>query len=109
MMRTKPVNTLSKPELEKQLSELCRQYEDVKGKGLKLNMARGKPAASQLDLSMDMLHLPADCTLEDGTDDALITFRNRYSRNLLVFSYIFFFISCFGLIQSRYFQDFSSQ
>ena len=37
------------------------------------------------------------------------TFRNRYSRNLLVFSYIFFFISCFGLIQSRYFQDFSSQ
>jgi len=40
---------------------------------------------------------------------ALITFRNRYSRNLLVFSYIFFFISCFGLIQSRYFQDFSSQ
>ena len=40
---------------------------------------------------------------------ALITFRNRYSRNLLVFSYIFFFISCFDLIQSRYFQDFSSQ
>ena len=48
MIMIQPVNTLSKPELEKQLSELCRQYEDVKGKGLKLNMARGKPAASQL-------------------------------------------------------------
>lgn len=68
MFMIQPVNTLSKPEFFMQLSELYSQYEDVKGKGLKLNMARGKPAASQLDLSMDMLKLPADCTLLDGTD-----------------------------------------
>lgn len=68
MDMNQPVNMLSRAELEKMLSELCGRYEDVKGLGLKLNMARGKPAASQLELSMDMLHLPAGCTLEDGTD-----------------------------------------
>lgn len=63
-----PVNTLSKPELEKQLSKLWHQYEEVKAKGMQFNMARGKPAASQLDLSMEMFRLPGNYTLKDGTD-----------------------------------------
>ena len=63
-----PVTALSRSELEERLSALSCQYEDVRAKGMQLNMARGKPAASQLDLSMDLLHLPVDCTLEDGTD-----------------------------------------
>lgn len=36
MIMNQPVHMLSKPELEKQLSELSRQYEDVKGKALSL-------------------------------------------------------------------------
>ena len=63
-----PVTALSRSELEERLSALSCQYEDVRAKGMQLNMARGKPAASQLDLSMDLLHLPVDCKLEDGTD-----------------------------------------
>ncbi len=35
--------------------QLEKEYEDVKGKGLSLNMSRGKPGASQLVLSMEML------------------------------------------------------
>lgn len=46
-------------------------YNAFKAKGLKLNMARGKPAASQLDLSMPLLDvLGSDdaCVAADGTD-----------------------------------------
>ena len=42
-------------ELEQEYQVLRKQYEDVKGKGLNLNMARGKPGKAQLDLSLDML------------------------------------------------------
>lgn len=46
---------MTKEELLKVKSELENQYKEVKDKGLSLDMSRGKPAASQLDLSMDML------------------------------------------------------
>ena len=45
----------SAQELEQEYQALKNQYEDVKGKGLNLNMARGKPGKAQLDLSLDML------------------------------------------------------
>lgn len=45
----------SKQELEKEYQSLKKLYEDEKGKGLNLNMARGKPGKEQLDLSLDML------------------------------------------------------
>ena len=45
----------SAQELEREYESLKQQYEDVKGKGLSLNMARGKPGKAQLDLSLDML------------------------------------------------------
>ena len=45
----------SAQELEKEYASLKKQYEDEKGKGLSLNMARGKPGKAQLDLSLGML------------------------------------------------------
>lgn len=51
--------------------ELSLAYDEVKAKGLSLNMARGKPAPAQLDLSMPMLDAVSSqtsCLAEDGTD-----------------------------------------
>ena len=51
--------------------QLENEYAQIKAKGLSLNMARGKPAAAQLDLSMPMLSCladQADCTDSAGTD-----------------------------------------
>ena len=45
----------SAQELEQEYASLKKQYEDEKGKGLSLNMARGKPGQAQLDLSLGML------------------------------------------------------
>ena len=45
----------SAQELEQEYASLKKQYEDEKGKGLSLNMARGKPGKAQLDLSLGML------------------------------------------------------
>lgn len=67
----KSYKNMSVEELTALKYELEKQYEDVKGKGLSLNMARGKPAADQLDLSMDMLDVINSRELvegEDGTD-----------------------------------------
>lgn len=51
----KSYKEMDKSELQALKAELEKQYEDVKGKGLKLDMSRGKPGASQLALSMPML------------------------------------------------------
>lgn len=62
---------LSRQELQTLQEQLQREYGEVKAKGLSLNMARGKPGADQLDLSMEMLGIlqaPADCCAADGTD-----------------------------------------
>ena len=40
----KPYSQLSKEELTALKEELEKQFEDVKGKGLKLDMSRGKPS-----------------------------------------------------------------
>ncbi len=46
------------------------QYKELCAKGLKLDMSRGKPAPSQLDLTLDMLThcLDGECISENGTD-----------------------------------------
>lgn len=51
----KAYQELSKEELLSLKNQLEKEFEDVKGKGLKLDMSRGKPGASQLALSMPML------------------------------------------------------
>ena len=45
----------SREDIKKEYESLLAQYEDVKGKGLNLNMARGKPSKEQLDLSLELL------------------------------------------------------
>ena len=51
----KKYQELSKEELIALREQLLAEYEDAKGKGLKLDMSRGKPGVSQLELSMPML------------------------------------------------------
>ena len=67
----KPYAELERSELESLLADLDRQFEEIKARGLKLDMSRGKPATDQLDISMDMmdvLHGNADLTCETGVD-----------------------------------------
>lgn len=62
---------LSAEELRDELAAQRKDYAQYQARNLALNMARGKPATDQLDLSMPMLGLitsSADCIAEDGTD-----------------------------------------
>jgi len=51
----KKYQELTREELIELKEQLMTEYEEAKGKGLKLDMSRGKPGASQLMLSMPML------------------------------------------------------
>ena len=46
---------MSKEELLKLKEELDERYKEAQSKGLSLNMSRGKPSATQLNVTMDML------------------------------------------------------
>ena len=62
---------MSKVELQQELAKLHGLYEDAKGKGLKLNMARGLPSAEQLDMEADFfntLNPTVDFHSEAGID-----------------------------------------
>jgi len=61
---------MSNDKLKELHSELKDQYEGYKAKKLELNMARGKPAPVQLDLSADLLTAvtAGDYKTADGTD-----------------------------------------
>lgn len=62
---------LSKEQLSARESELCRQYEGYKARGLKLDMSRGKPGPEQLDLTMELLgsvDTRSGCRAQDGAD-----------------------------------------
>lgn len=61
----------NREDVKKEYEGLLAQYEDVKGKGLNLNMARGKPSKEQLDLSLDLLDVlnsKSDFVGADGMD-----------------------------------------
>lgn len=67
----KPYQELSKSELEALKSDLEKQFEDAKGKGLKLDMSRGKPSPAQLDTVMPLLSVVNETSVvasENGTD-----------------------------------------
>jgi DNA-binding transcriptional MocR family regulator len=52
------------------IDQLKKQHEDLRAKGLKLDLTRGKPSPEQLDLSNALLSLPGDGDYRsaDGTD-----------------------------------------
>ena len=60
--------TCTAQELEQEYQRLRKQYEDEKGKGLSLNMARGKPGKAQLDLSLGMLDVVNSSSVFVGAD-----------------------------------------
>jgi aspartate/methionine/tyrosine aminotransferase len=62
---------MSREELVKEKQSLAAQYEQIKAKGLSLDLSRGKPGKSQLDLMNDMLTCitdPAQLVSENGFD-----------------------------------------
>jgi DNA-binding transcriptional MocR family regulator len=52
---------MSKDELQAQYNTVIAEYNDIKAKGLNIDMSRGKPGSDQLDISNDMLKV-----FEDG-------------------------------------------
>lgn len=65
-----PYKDLSKTELKELYNKCNEEYLKYKGKGLALDMSRGKPSADQLDLSAELLSVldEEDYKAEDGTD-----------------------------------------
>ncbi len=59
----KSYKSMTHEELNELKEELQKAYTDVKGKGLSLNMARGKPSLAQLDMGMGLLS-----TINETTD-----------------------------------------
>ena len=62
--------TRTPAELQAEFEQVNAHFEDLKARGLKLNMARGKPGKEQLDLVSDILTVlqtPEDCVC-DGID-----------------------------------------
>ena len=67
----KAYRDLSREELLLLKEQLEQEFMDVKGKGLKLDMSRGKPSVAQLDMGMDIfdvLNSGSDLTSVDGVD-----------------------------------------
>lgn len=67
----KKFTEMTKEELLEMKAPLKEKYKEYRAKNLSLNMARGKPCAEQLDLSMgmmDVLNSSSDLTCDDGTD-----------------------------------------
>ena len=65
-----PLSDLSHDELAAVRAEQVLAYEALVGRGLKLDMTRGKPSSAQLDLSNELLTLPGEDTFRaaDGVD-----------------------------------------
>ena len=51
---------MSKDELQAQYNAVLSEYNDIKAKGLNIDMSRGKPGSDQLDISNDMLNVFQD-------------------------------------------------
>ena len=67
----KAYKDLSREELLTLKKELDQKYDEVKAKGLKLDMSRGKAASAQLDMEMDFLdtiNSSSDINTEAGVD-----------------------------------------
>ena len=70
-MKMKSYRKMSVEELRALREQLHQEYEDTKKKGLKLNIARGKPSRTQLDMMMPILSVlneNSDLCSEDHVD-----------------------------------------
>lgn len=65
---------MTKEQLKALRDEVYKKYEELKGMGLNLNMARGKPGADQLEISMGMLNAVTPEDMMKGKDE--MDFRN---------------------------------
>ena len=67
----KAYQELSREELLALQEQLTKEYENAKGKGLKLDMSRGKPSIAQLEMIgdfLDVLNSDSPMKAEDGMD-----------------------------------------
>lgn len=67
----KTYQSMSRAELEQLRTQLQQKYKEFQGKGLKLDMSRGKPSKEQLDLSMgmmDVLNSQTELMCDEGID-----------------------------------------
>ena len=70
-MNKKPYSEMPLAEMRAELESLRNEYRSYQERGLQLNMARGKPCAEQLNLSMGMMDVlsgDSDLHCDDGTD-----------------------------------------
>lgn len=63
-----PLSDLSHDDLVALREQLQASYDELKGRGLALDLTRGKPSSAQLDLADELLRLPHGCTDRSGTD-----------------------------------------
>lgn len=62
--------SMSKEQLQAEYAAVSKDFEELKGRGLKLDMSRGKPGKAQLDMVSGILSIlsnPDDCVV-DGVD-----------------------------------------
>ncbi len=67
----KQYQEMTREELQAEHSQMTQTYSQLQAKGLKLNMARGKPGTDQLELSLpllDALNSKSDCRDASGLD-----------------------------------------
>ncbi len=67
-MNATPLADLSADDLAALLVQQRAAYEELKTRGLKLDLTRGKPSAQQLDLADDLLRLPTSTQDSRGVD-----------------------------------------
>lgn len=67
---SKLYSSMSREELQKELSSVKAEYDSIKAQGLSIDMSRGKPGADQLDISDGMLKVfeDGDFKCESGID-----------------------------------------
>ena len=63
-----PLSDLSRDDLVALRDQLQASYDELKGRGLALDLTRGKPSSAQLDLADELLTLPRGHKDRSGTD-----------------------------------------
>ncbi len=63
-----PLSALSADDLAARLTTARAAYDELKARGLALDLTRGKPGADQLDLANDLLSLPSTYRDRSGAD-----------------------------------------